>query len=188
VVCSGTPRTSNSSSTPGYLQLDLKGLLEISLIIENYKKFFADVTRKQVVDEWTAIKRMVVRKPSLVSMRFKRLWARMLSMFIAHFPLMLHSVAIAMTLTTDTFGCERLISLMNDLQIEFQNRTEHDCLRSQMWWSTELHRLTYSKWQAALPRMVRRWNKNRRQHRDDDASSAAAVTAQSEASTTVMRP
>ncbi len=74
----------------------------------------------------------------------------MLSMFIAQLPLMLHSVAIAMTHTTDTFGCERLISLINDLQTEFQNRTEHDCLRSQIWWSTELHRLTYPKWQAVF--------------------------------------
>jgi hypothetical protein len=167
---------------PDYLQLDLYGLHEISLIIENYKKFFADVTGKQVVDEWTAIKRMVVQKPSLMGMSFKRLWARMLSLFTAQFPLILRLVAIAMTFTTDTSGCERLISLMNDLQTEFQTRMEHDCLRSQMWWSTEMHRLTYSEWQAALPRMVRRWNKNRRHQRDDDESSAAAETAEAEAS------
>ena len=167
---------------PDYLQLDLYGLHEISLIIENYKKFFVDVTGKQVVDEWTAIKRMVVQKPSLMGMSFKRLWARMLSMFTAQFPLILRLVAIAMTLTTDTSRCERLTSLMNDLQTEFQTQMEHDCLRSQMWWSTEMHRLTYSEWQAALPRMVRRWNKNRRQQRDDDESSAAAETAEAEAS------
>ena len=95
-------------------------------------------------------------------MPFKRLWARMLSMFTAQFPYILRLVAIAMTFTTDTSGCERLISLMNDLQTEYQTRMEHDCLRSQMWWSTEMHRLTYSEWEAALPRMVRRWNKNRR--------------------------
>ena len=65
------------------------------LIIESYMKFVADVTGKQVVDEWTAIKRMVVQTPSLMSMPFKRLWARMLSMFTAHFQLMLRSVAIA---------------------------------------------------------------------------------------------
>ena len=41
--------------------------------------------------------------------------------------------------------------------------------------------LIYSEWQAALPRMVRRWNKNRRHQRDDDASSAVAATAQAEA-------
>jgi hypothetical protein len=164
------------------LQLGQYSLHEISLIIENYKKFLPDVTGKQVVDEWTAIKRMVVQKPSLMGMSFKRLWARMLSLFTAQFPLILRLVAIAMTFTTDTSGCERLISLMNDLQTEFQTRMEHDCLRSQMWWSTEMHRLTYSEWQAALPRMVRRWNKNRRHQRDDDESSAAAETAEAEAS------
>ena len=88
---------------PDYLQLDMYVLHEISLIIENYRKFFADVTGKQVVDEWTAIKRMVVQTPSLMSMPFKRLWARMLSMFTAQFPLILHLVAIAMTFTTDTW-------------------------------------------------------------------------------------
>ena len=46
---------------PDYLQLDMYVLHEISLIIESYRKFFADVTGKQVVDEWTAIKRMVVQ-------------------------------------------------------------------------------------------------------------------------------
>ena len=38
---------------PDYLQLDMYVLHEISLIIESYRKFFADVTGKQVVDEWT---------------------------------------------------------------------------------------------------------------------------------------
>ena len=125
---------------------------------------------------------MVVHKPSLMSMPFKSLSARMLSMFIAQFSLMLRLLAIAMTFTTDTFGCERLISLVNDLQTVFQSRMEHDCLCSQMWWSTEMHRLTYSERQAALPRMDRRWNKHRRHQRDDDASSAVAETAQAEAS------
>ena len=72
---------------PDYLQLDLYGVNEISLVIENYKKFFpaSDVTGKQVNDEWTNIKRLVVQKSSLTSMPFKRLglWARMLSMFTA---------------------------------------------------------------------------------------------------------
>jgi hypothetical protein len=41
---------------PDFLQLDLFGLREISLIIESYKKFVADVTGKQackqVIDVW----------------------------------------------------------------------------------------------------------------------------------------
>jgi hypothetical protein len=80
---------------PDYLQLDMYVLHEISLIIENYRNFFADVTGKQVVDEWTANSVWLCKKPSLMSMPFKRLWARMLSMFTAHFQLMLRSVAIA---------------------------------------------------------------------------------------------
>ncbi len=48
----------------------------ISLIIENYTKLFAGVTGKQVADEWTAIKRILVHRPSLMSMPFKRAAAK----------------------------------------------------------------------------------------------------------------
>ncbi len=79
-------------------------------------------------------------------------WARMLSMFTAQYPpifkLRLVAIAIMMTLTTDTSGCERPISLMSDLQTEFKTRMEHDCLRSEMWRSTEMHPLTYSECQG----------------------------------------
>ena len=58
------------------MQLDLYGLHEISLIIENYTKLFAGVTGKQVVEEWTAIKRILVHRPSLMSMPVKRAAAK----------------------------------------------------------------------------------------------------------------
>ena len=48
----------------------------------------------------------------------------------------------------------------------------------------EMDRLTYSEWQleAALPRMVRRWDKNRGHHwQRDDASSALAAAARAAA-------
>ena len=56
-----------------------------------------------------------------------------------------------------------------------------------MWWSAEMHRrLTYSEWQSALPRMVRRWNDDcgHQLECDDDAASitsTAAASAVSEA-------
>jgi hypothetical protein len=56
---------------------------------------------KQTHDEWTSImiRRLIVRKPSLMLMPFKQLWARMLSMLTAQFPLILRVVATAMTVT-----------------------------------------------------------------------------------------
>ena len=66
----------------------------MSLIIENYNNFFPDVSGKQVHDEWTSIKRLIVKKSSLMLMPFKQLWARMLSI-TAHFPLILRVVATA---------------------------------------------------------------------------------------------
>jgi hypothetical protein len=38
------------------------GVHQISVIIENYQKFFVDVTGKQVVDEWISIKRVIAFK------------------------------------------------------------------------------------------------------------------------------
>ncbi len=54
---------------------DLKGI----------KKLFVDMIGKhwQVVDEWISIKRAIVETPTLTAMPFRRLWARMLSMFTA---------------------------------------------------------------------------------------------------------
>ncbi len=67
---------------------------------------------------------VIAQKPKLAAvMPLGRLWARMLRMLSAgaQFPLILRLVAIAMTLTTDNCGCERLpvISLMSDLQTGF---------------------------------------------------------------------
>ena len=63
---------------------------------------------------------VIAQKPKLAAamMPLGRLWARMLRMLSAgaQFPLILRLVAIAMTFTTDNCGCERLISLMSDLQ------------------------------------------------------------------------
>ena len=67
---------------------------EMSLIIENYNNFFPDVSGKQVHDEWTSIKRLIVKKSSLMLMPFKQLWARMLSMLTAQFPLILRVVVV----------------------------------------------------------------------------------------------
>jgi hypothetical protein len=69
---------------------------------------------------------VIAQKPKLAAaMPLGRLWARMLRMLSAgaQFPLILRLVAIAMTLTTDNCGCERLISLMSDLQTGFQWQT-----------------------------------------------------------------
>ena len=149
--------------------------------VVTFKAVASCVRRKISPLQHTAAEFSLLREHGVGCRKFKQLWARMLSMFTAQFPLILRVVAIAMTFTTDTSGCERLISLMNDLQTVFQSRMGHDCLRSQMWWSAEMHRLTYSEWQSALPRMVRRWNKNRRHQCDDDAASTAAAVSEAEA-------
>jgi hypothetical protein len=70
------------------------------------------------------------------------LWPRMLSRsgFVKQFSLVpvLRIVGIAVTFTVDTSGCERLISLMNDLKPKFQERMGHEVRSGQVYYSAEV--------------------------------------------------
>lgn len=97
--------------------LDAYGNDDISLLVENYRVFFEDTTRAKVLAQWEQMKQTIVSDPQLSRMEFNVLWPRMLSRsgFVKQFSLVLRIVGIAVTFTVDTSGCERLISLMNDL-------------------------------------------------------------------------
>jgi hypothetical protein len=122
--------------------------------VENYRKLLIDVTGnlRQVAasDEWISAS-MADTSKCRVPLRLVvilRLVAR----------------AIAMTLTTDTSGCERLISLMpvSDLQtlcgqsseygcghwaVQTPGRMECDCLSAgalKLWWSAEIDQVRSS--------------------------------------------
>ncbi len=49
------------------------------------------------------------------------------------FNFILRVVGIALTFSVDTSGCERLISLMNDLKTKFQEKMAHETLRDLVW-------------------------------------------------------
>jgi hypothetical protein len=76
----------------------------------------------------------------------------------AAFGIALRIVGIAVTFTVDTSGCERLISLMNDLKTKFQERMGHEYLRDLVWWHKSKRLLSHAEWEAALGRTLVRWS------------------------------
>ncbi len=67
-------------------------------------------------------------------MKFNELWPMMLDRYSFNFILRVVQVEIALTFSVDTSGCERLISLMNDLKTKFQEKMAHETLRDLVWW------------------------------------------------------
>ena len=66
-------------------------------------------------------------------------------------------VGIALTFSVDTSGCERLISLMNDLKTTFQEKMAHETLRDLVWWYKCQHQLKPHEWEAVPKRtLIRR--------------------------------
>ena len=89
---------------------------------------------------------------------------------------MLRIVGIAVTLTVDTSGCERLISLMNDLKTKFQERMGHEYLRDLVWWHKSKRLLSHAEWEAALGRTLVRWSQaGHRRHQAHTQLSADTI-------------
>ncbi len=111
------------------------------------------------------------------------LWPRMLSRsgFVKQFSLVLRIVGIAVTFTVDTSGCERLISLMNDLKTKFQERMGHEYLRDLVWWHKNKRLLSHAEWEAALGRtIVRRSQAGHRRHQAMSADTMQLVSARND--------
>ena len=53
----------------------------------------------------------------------------MLDGYVRQFNFILRVVGVALTFSVDTSGCERLISLMNNLKTKFQEKMAHETLR-----------------------------------------------------------
>ena len=66
-------------------------------------------------------------------MKFNELWPMMLDV-AQQFNFILRVVGIALTFSVDTSGCERLISLMNNLKTKFQEKMAHETLSDLVWW------------------------------------------------------
>ena len=141
-------------------ELDAYGNDAISQLLDNYRVFFEDTTGAKVLAQWERMKQTIASDPQLSRMEFNVLWPRMLSRsgFVKQFSLVLRIVGIAVTFTVDTSGCERLISLMNDLKTKFQERMGHENLRDLVWWHKSKRLLSHAEWEAALGRTLVRWS------------------------------
>ena len=124
------------------------------------RRSLEDTTGAKVLAQWERMKQTIASDPQLSRMEFNVLWPRMLSRsgFVKQFSLVLRIVGIAVTFTVDTSGCERLISLMNDLKPKFQERMGHEYLRDLVPWHKSKRLLSHAEWEAALGRTLVRWS------------------------------
>ncbi len=81
-------------------------------------------------------------------MKFSELWPIMLDGYAQQFNFILHVAGIALTFSVNTSGCERLISLMNDLRTKFQEKMAHETVRDLVWCYKWQHRLKPHEWEA----------------------------------------
>jgi len=139
------------------------GNVQISQPIHTYRAFFQNpngtsVPGEVVLTQWKQMKKLIVSDASLSRMKFNELSPIMLDGYAQQFNFNLRVVGIALTFSVDTSGCERLISLMNDLKTKFQEKMAHETLRDLVWWYKCQHQLKPHEWEAVLKRTLVRWN------------------------------
>ncbi len=87
------------------------------------------------------------------------------------FNFILRVVGIALTFSVDTSGCERLISLMNNLKTKFQEKMAHETLCDLVWWYRDKKqyqlRLKPHEWEAVPKRTLIRWSASGRRHQSE---------------------
>ena len=110
------------------------GNVQMSQLNHTYRAFFQNPNGTSVPGElaqtqWKQMKKLIVSDASLSSMKFNELWPMMLD--VAQ---QFNFILIALTFSVDTSGCERLISLMNNLKTKFQEKMVHETLSDLVWW------------------------------------------------------
>lgn len=153
-------------------ELLVHGNVQISQLIHTYKAFFENpdgtsVPGELVLSQWKQMKKLIASDSSLSRMKFNELWPLMLDGYAQQFKFILRLVGIALTFSVDTSGCERLISLMNDLKTKFQEKMSHETLRDLVWWYKCQHHLKPDEWEAVLKRTLVRWNASGRRHQSE---------------------
>ena len=148
------------------------GNVQISQLIHTYRAFFQNpngtsVPGELVLTQWKQMKKLIVSDASLSRMKFNELWPMMLDGYAQQFNFILRVVGIALTFSVDTSGCERLISLMNDLKTKFQEKMAHETLRDLVWWYKCQQQLKPHEWEAVLKRTLVRWNASGRRHQSE---------------------
>jgi hypothetical protein len=148
------------------------GNVQISQLIHTYRAFFQNpngtsVPGELVLTQWKQMKKLIVSDASLSRMKFNELWPMMLDGYAQQFNFILRVVGIALTFSVDTSGCERLISLMNDLKTKFQEKMAHETLRDLVWWYKCQHQLKPHEWEAVLKRTLGRWSASGRRHQSE---------------------
>ena len=153
-------------------ELLVHGNVQISQLLHTYRAFFENpdgtsVPGELVLSQWKQMKKLIASDTSLSRMKFNELWPLMLDGYAQQFRFILRLDGIALTFSVDTSGCERLISLMNDLKTKFQEKMSHETLRDLVWWYKCQHHLKPDEWEAVLKRTLVRWNASGRRHQSE---------------------
>jgi hypothetical protein len=120
------------------------------------------------------MKKLIVSDASLSRMKFNELWPMMLDGYAQQFNFILRVVnpsGIALTFSVDTSGCERLISLMNDLKTKFQEKMQWHTRPCAIWFGGTSANISSTlkphEWEAVLKRTLVRWNASGRRHQSE---------------------
>jgi hypothetical protein len=148
--------------------------VQISQLIHTYRAFFQNpngtsVPGEVVLTQWKHMKKLIVSDASLSRMKFNELWPMMLDGYARQFNFILRVVGVALTFSVDTSGCERLISLLNNLKTKFQEKMAHETLRDLVWWYKWQHQLRVKphEWEAVPKRTLIRWSASGRRHQSE---------------------
>ena len=94
------------------------------MLVTHSPELLGNIDIAQVLREWTALKRMVLRERQLLSKRYIAFWLDMIRDYSGpeRYPLLLVVVLLVLLIAVDTSECERGFSLVNRLKTEERNR------------------------------------------------------------------
>ena len=89
--------------------------------------------------------------PSLRTLNFHELWARMLVQFSDEYALVLRLVVISLLIPADTSECERVFSLMNDIKTSERSSMGQQILKNLMLWHIHGHQINEDGTRKQMP-------------------------------------
>ena len=113
------------------------GITLITELFYNYKSWFEDATKEEVLEQWSDLKTTVNSSVGLKALPFKEMWARMITSFSDvenGFFFVLRLVVFMLLIVPDTSECERLFSLMNNIETADRTSLGHTTLNNLMQW------------------------------------------------------
>ena len=110
-------------------------MAQFELLLSNFKQFFTSSEAEAAKEQFVKLKKKIQGSAALNTLPYKELWPRILLHFRSPYLLALRVVVVALLLVCDTSECERIFSLMNNVESAKRDRLGHDVLRNLMLWA-----------------------------------------------------